>query len=103
MVDLEFEKNDPPYPSINILTLDYNKLKLEDDMKITYDEKPCKIYLKTVCANVIKGYHLKRNTYLQIMSFGFSDIVWRIFASLMNLINERNKRLNFFADPILIK
>ena len=37
MVDLEFEKNDPPYPSINILTFDYNKLKLEDDMKITYD------------------------------------------------------------------
>ena len=56
MVDLEFEKNDPPYPSINILTFDYNKLKLEDDMKITYDEKPCKIYLKTVCATVIKGY-----------------------------------------------
>ena len=67
MVNLEFEKNDPPYPSMNILIFDYNKLKLEDDMKINYDEKPCKIYLKTVCANVIKGYHPKRNTYLQIM------------------------------------
>ena len=71
MVDLEFEKTDPPYPSIDILALDYNKLKLEDDMKITYNEKPCKIYLKTVWTNVIKGHRLKRNTYLQIMSIGF--------------------------------
>ena len=37
------------------------------------------------------------------MLIGFSDMVWKIFASLMNLTNERNKKLNFFADPILIK
>ena len=48
VVDLEFEKSYPPYLLIDILTFDYNKLKLEDNMKITYDEKPCKIYLKTV-------------------------------------------------------
>ena len=30
-------------------------------------------------------------------------MVWKIFANLMNLTNERNKRLNFFADPILIR
>ena len=65
-----------------------NKLKLEDDMKITYSEKPCKIYLKTVCTNVIKGHHLKRNTYLQIMSIGFWDMMWKIFTRLMNLTNE---------------
>ena len=72
-------------------------------MKITYDEKPCRIFFKTVCANVIKGHHLKRNTYLQLMSIGFSDILLKIFANLMNLTNERNKRLKFFADPILIR
>ena len=72
-------------------------------MKTTYDEKPCRIFFKTVCANVIKGHHLKRNTYLQIMSIGFSDILWNIFANLMNLTNERNKGLKFFADPILIR
>ena len=37
------------------------------------------------------------------MSIGFSDIMWKIFANLMNLTNERNKRLNIFADPILIR
>ena len=72
-------------------------------MKITYDEKPCKIYLKTVCANIIKGHHLERNAYLQIMSIGFSDMVWKAFASLMNLANERNEKLNLFVDPILVK
>ena len=103
MVHLEFEKGGPPYLSIYILTFDYNKLKLEDDMKLTYNEKPCKIYLKTVCANAIKGHHLKRNTYLRIMLIGFSDMMWKVFASLMNLTNERNKKLSFYADPILIK
>ena len=34
-------------------------------------KKPCIFYLKTVCVNVIKGPHFKRNTYLQIMSIGF--------------------------------
>ena len=47
MVDLEFEKSGLSYPSIDILTFDYNKLKTEDNMKITYHEKPCKISLKT--------------------------------------------------------
>ena len=102
MVDLELEKSSPSYPLTDILTFDYNQLKLEDEMKITYDEKPCKIYLKTVCANVIKGHHLKRNIYLQIMPIGFSDMMWETFASLINLNKERNSNLNFFADPILI-
>ena len=30
-------------------------------------------------------------------------MVWEVFASLMNVASERNKKLNFFADPILIK
>ena len=72
-------------------------------MKIIYYEKPCKIDLKTTYAKVFKGHHLKRNTYLSIMSIGFSDLVWKVFASLRNLANERNKKLNFFADSILIK
>ena len=37
------------------------------------------------------------------MSISFSDMVWKIFANLMNLTSKRNKKLNFFADPILIK
>ena len=102
MVYLEFEKSGLLYLSIDILTLIINKLKLKDDMKITYNEKPRKIYLKTVCAKVIKGHHLKRNTFWQIMLIGFLDMVWKIFACLMNLTNERNKKLNFFRDPILI-
>ena len=105
VVELEFEKNDPSEypPVVDILQFDHKKLKLEDDMNKTYDEKLCCVYFKTVCANVIKGHHFKRNTYLQIMSIGFSDIAWRIFANLMSFTNDRNRKLNFFADPILIK
>ena len=104
VVELEFEKSDlPGYLLINVLQFDHKKLKLEDNIKVTYDEKPCWIYFKTVCTNVIKGHHLKRNTYLQIMSVGFSDMVWKILANLINLTNERNKRLNLFADLILLK
>ena len=102
VVYLEFEKSGLLYLSIDILTLIINKLKLKDDMKITYNEKPRKIYLKTVCAKVIKGHHLKRNTFLQIMWIGFLDMVWKIFAILINLTNKRNKKLNFFRDSILI-
>ena len=100
---VDFEECGPSYPLIDILTFDYNKLKLEDNMKITYNEKPCKINLKSVCAYVIKGRCLKKNRYFQIMSIGFSDSVCKIFASLINLTNERNNKLKFFTDPILIK
>ena len=93
VVQLDFEKNEPPYPLIVLLTFDYYKLKLEGNMKTTGNEKPCKIYLKTVCANIIKGHHLKRNTYLQITSISFSDMMGKIFASLTNLTRKRN---NFF-------
>ena len=55
VVDKEFEESDPSCLPTDILTLDYNKLKLEDDMEISCDEKPCNIYLKTACAKVIKA------------------------------------------------
>ena len=48
--------------TIDISAFEYKKLKLENDMKITYDGKPCQIYQKTVCTNVINGHDLKRNT-----------------------------------------
>ena len=89
VVELDFEINGPPHLSINILTSEYKKLKLENNMKIPYNGKPCKIYLKTVFPNFIKGHHLKRNVDLQIMSIGFSDMVLKVFASLMNLTNKK--------------
>ena len=58
---------------------------------------PCKYYLKSVCANVIKSFHLKRNTYLQIMSIGFFRY------GVESICKSDNEKLNFFADPILIK
>lgn len=85
---------------MGIFKFDCNKLKLEGEMNLTYDRKPCRVYFKTVWANVIRGHHLKRNIYLQIMSIGISELVRKIFGSLMNLTNERNNRLNFFADSI---
>ena len=42
VVELEFEKSDlPGYLLINVLQFDHKKLKLEDNIKVTYNEKPC--------------------------------------------------------------
>ena len=73
-----------------------------DNFIIPYDERPCDIYIKNVAASMIKGRHLKRNIYLEIMSIGLSDLIWKVFATVMNLTNKKNKTLNFFADPIFI-
>ena len=53
VVELEFKKSEYFPPTVDILQFDHKRLKLEDDMKITYDEKPCQVYVKTVCTNII--------------------------------------------------
>ena len=35
------------------------------------------------------------------MSIGLPDLIWKVFATFMNLTNEKNK-IDFFADPILV-
>ena len=90
------------YPLINLREFGYRKVKLDDKFKIYYDDGPCKIYIKNVATNITNGHHLKRNIYLQIMSIGLSDLMWKVFATIMNLTSKRNKKLNFFADPILV-
>ena len=87
---------------IVLLKFDYRKVTLDEKFKIKYDSGPCEIYMKSVAANIIKGHHLKRNIYLQIMSIGLSDLIWKLLATIMNLTNGRNKKLNFFADSILV-
>ena len=57
--------------------------------------------MKSVAATILKGHNLKRNVYLQIMLIGLSDLIWKVFVTIMNLTNEKNKQLNFFADLIL--
>ena len=74
---------------------------MDDNFKIYCDDGPCEIYNKNVAANIIKGHHLKRKIYLQILSIGLSDLIWKIFATIMNLTNKKSKKLSFFADPIL--
>ena len=36
------------------------------------------------------------------MSTGLSDMIWRVFAAIMSLTNEKHKKLNFYIDSILI-
>ena len=36
------------------------------------------------------------------MSIGLSDLIWKVFITIMNLMNEKNKKLNFFINSILI-
>ena len=70
------------YPLIDLLKFDYNKVKLDDKFKVFYDERPCDIYIKNFPATIIKGYHLKRNIYQQIISVGLSDLTWKVFATI---------------------
>ena len=36
------------------------------------------------------------------MSIRISDLIWKVFTTIMNLTNEKNKKLNFFINFILI-
>ena len=36
------------------------------------------------------------------MYIGLSDMMWRVFATIMNSTIEKNKKLNFYVDSILI-
>ena len=90
------------YQLIDLLKFDYKQVRLDDKFKIYYDDGLCEIYIKSVAANVIKRYHLKRNVYQQIMSISLSDMIWKVFATIMNLTNKKNKKLKFLPDPILV-
>ena len=86
-------------PLIDLLNFDNEKSKLDDKFKIYYDKRPCNIYIKNVAATIIKGNHLKRYVYLQIMSIGLS-------SSMDNYcnyygFNKRTKwKFEFFVDSI---
>lgn len=86
------------HETYDILKIDLAKLKVNDDYSIQYDKKP----FKKVCANIIKGRDLKRNSYLQITSIGYSDLTWGIFATIMLHVNGKNEKSIFFAEAILI-
>ena len=90
------------YLLIDLFKFDFRKEKLHGNFKIHYAEKPCEIYIKSVAENITKAHHLNGNVYLQIMSIGLSDLIWKVFATITNLTNEKNKKFNFFADPILV-
>ena len=90
------------YPLIDLLKFDYRKVRLDEKFEIYYDNGPCEIYMKNVAANIIQGHHLKRKVYLQIISIGLSDLIWKVLATIMNVANKKNKTLNFLANPILV-
>ena len=78
IIDLHFffeKQHVENYPLIDLLKFDYRKVKLDDKFKVFYNEGPCDIYIKNFTATIIKGHHLKRNIYLQIMSTGLSDLI----------------------------
>ena len=74
---------------IDLLKFNCRKVKLDDEFKVHYNEGPCDFYIKSVATNIIKGHHLKKNVYLQIMSIGLSDPIWKVFATIINLTNKK--------------
>ena len=70
------------YLLIDLLKFDYRKVILCNNFKIRYDQGPCDIYMKTVATTILKGHHLRRNVYLQIMSIGLSDLIWKVFETI---------------------
>ena len=36
------------------------------------------------------------------MSFGLSNLIWRVVVTIMNLSNKKNEKLNFFVDSVFI-
>ena len=36
------------------------------------------------------------------MSIGLSDLIWKVFATIRNLTDEKNKTLNFFSDRTFV-
>ena len=77
---------------IDLLKFNCRKVKLDDEFKVHYNEGPCDFYIKSVAANIIKGHHLKKNVYLQIMSIGLSDLIWKVFATIINLTNKKMEK-----------
>ena len=76
-VDLNFYERQyaKKQPLIDILQIYCSKIKLDDELKIYYDNFPCDISIKKIAAAIIKGHPLKKNTYLQIMSIRLSDLI----------------------------
>ena len=87
---------------IDVLQIDCNEVKQGNKFRIHYDNCPWNIGIRNFAAGIINGPHLKRNVYLQIVSIGLSDIIWKVLATIMNLTNEKNKKLILFADLILV-
>ena len=48
--------------------------------------------MESVAANKMKGHHLKRNVYLQIMLIGLSDLMWKVFATVKNLTKAKKTK-----------
>ena len=104
IVDLTFYEKQyvEKYLLIDLLEIDSKKKRLDDDFKVHCDNRHCDISFKKIAACIVKGHHLKRNKYLQVISIGLSGLIWKMFITIMNLANEKNKKLNFFIDSILM-
>ena len=79
-------------PMIDVFQIDRNKIKLDHRFRIRYDNSPCDIGIRNFAAGIIAGRHLKRNAYLQIMSIGLSDLISKVFATIMNFYQMKRTR-----------
>ena len=103
-IDLHFfdKQHDKKYPAIDLLSFDCSKVSIDDEYKLYYDDKPCNVSIEKIAATIVKGHHLISKTFQQFVSVGLSDLVWKIFIKIINLINKKTKKLNFFVDSILV-
>ena len=102
-VDLHFfdKKHDKIHRAVDLLSFDCSKLRLDNELKIYYIDKPCNVSTENVAASIIKGHHLILKLFLQLVSIGLSDPVWKIFITIMIFTYEKTKKLSFFVNSVL--
>ena len=83
------------FPAFNLVKIDFKRIKLDNEFKVHYDNDSFDI--KKIVACIVKGHHLKRTIYLQVISIGLSDLIWTVSVTINNLTNEKNKTFFFFC------
>ena len=71
-VELNFyeKQNVEKFPTTDLLETDCNKVKLDDEFKVHYENDPCDISIKKITACIVNGHHLKKTFICKLCHLG---------------------------------